>query len=125
VAGSITLIFDPPEKDPPLAIVLGSFMTLASCWGVAKGARLIFGWRTNGGLMGPVALRVIAVIYLILPVVGIFTQHYSRFGLVAVLQAIAYLLVFFGLLRMAKARSQQSAQQGAQDRRAEDSARLS
>jgi hypothetical protein len=60
--------------------------------------------------MGPNALRVIGVFFLLLPLAGFFTGHYARLGLLAVLQALAYVSVFFSLFALARTRSQAHAQ---------------
>jgi len=110
LAASAMPVIRPPEKNPTLAVTLGSVMVALSFWCIDKAVRLILGWRTHGGLMGPNALRVIGVFFLLVPLAGFFTGHYARLGLLAVLQALAYVSVFFSLFALARARSQADAQ---------------
>jgi hypothetical protein len=110
LAASAMPVIRPPEKNPTSAVTLGSVMVLLSFWCVDKAVRLILGWRTHGGLMGPNALRVIGVFFLLVPLAGFITGHYARLGLLAVLQALAYVSVFFSLFALARTRSQADAQ---------------
>jgi hypothetical protein len=113
--GAVLLVVKPPEKNPLLAVTIGSLMVLLSFWGLEKAVRLILGWRSRGGLMGPFALRVVGVFFLLLPLAGFFTDHYARYGLLAVIQAVGYVFTFFALLALARTRDKTYAQQGTHD----------
>ena len=114
LAGSVILIMSPPAKNPPVAIAFGSVMVLMSLWGVEEVARLVFGWRTQGGLMAPMSLRLIGVFFLLLPLIGFCTGHNGRVGLVGILQAIAYVSISVGLFTLASKTRGAGAQQAVQ-----------
>lgn len=71
---------------------------------ISETERLITGRKTRGGLMSPRALRIVSVLLLVLPVVGLFTGYYREMGAVAIYQAVMYLLGFVGLRRLARKR---------------------
>jgi hypothetical protein len=87
-------------------------MIFVSLWGIEKSVRLILGWHTHGGLIGPTALRIVGVFFLLLPTGGVFTGYYAHFGLLAVAQAIGYVILCFVLFRMARGRSQHRERHG-------------
>jgi hypothetical protein len=103
--GAASLVIAPPEKNPPLAIVVGLLMLLGCFWMLGKCIRLILGRPKQGGLFSPTALRVIAWTLLAMTVGGFFTGFYRQRGLTAVVQAAAYLSAFFGLRAVARSRS--------------------
>jgi hypothetical protein len=105
LAGSVFLVIQPSEKNPPLAIIVGSIMVLVSLWGVEKSVRLIFDWRTHGGLMGPISLRIVATFFLVMPVIALVFGQLQKLGIVGYIQAIAYVFIAFNLFRLARARS--------------------
>lgn len=114
LAGSAMFAVSPPAKHRALAIAIGLLMVLVCFWCIGKAVCLIFGWHTRGGLMGPMALRIVGVFFLLLPLAGFFTGYYSRWGLLGILQALAYVSIFFGLFSLARSRSHPEAQHGAQ-----------
>ncbi len=101
LAGSVTLIFDPNDKAPVLRPIVGAVMSIACAWLIEKCIRLVFGIRTKGGLMAPRALRIIAWLFLLLPVGGVFSGYFLTHTIAAVIQTVAYISVFFGLHRLA------------------------
>jgi hypothetical protein len=100
--GSVVIVVTSPGKNPVLAIVIGLFMLVACFWMLEKCVRLVIG-RPNksGGLFSPGALQIIAWIFLVMALGGLFSGR----GLIGVVQAIAYVLAFFGLRVLARSRS--------------------
>jgi peptidoglycan/LPS O-acetylase OafA/YrhL len=104
MAGSITLFVDSPKGNQILGITLGSVFVLLSLWGLDKSLRMVFGWRRRGGLISSTTLKVISLIFLLLPIGGLFTGYYSEKGIVGVLQAFWNVGIFFGIRAFAKSR---------------------
>ena len=61
--GSATLVVNPPDKNPPLAMAVGSIMVLLTLWGLEKSVRLISGRPSHGGLMGSISLYLCATFF--------------------------------------------------------------
>lgn len=103
--GSATLVVDPPDKNPPLAMAVGSIMVLLTLWGLEKSVRLISGRSTHGGLMGPISLYLCATFFLVMPIIALVSGHLQKQGVLVWLQAAAYPFIAFGLFRLARERS--------------------
>ncbi len=89
----------------PIFAVAVVLILLAACFGVlVKCFRLVTGRKKRGGLLGPTALRVVAVFLLIIPVAGLFTGYYREIGGLAILQAVMYVFGFLGLWELARKR---------------------
>lgn len=97
LAGSATLIVDHNEKAPVLAPVIGMVMVVTCFWILEKCFRLVTGRKNKGGLLSPRALRLVGWFFLLLPITGLFTGYFRTHTVIAVVQAAAYLSVFFGL----------------------------
>ena len=82
---------------------LGVIFCLVCLWAVSLGIRLVLG-RRGRGLLGPMALRVAAVLFGALPVVGLFTGYWQERPLVAAMQSMAYAVLALFLWRLARAR---------------------
>ena len=54
--------------------------------------------------MAPTTLRALSLLFLVLPVAGLFTGYYHRMGSTAVIQAVAYFSAFLGLRGLARTR---------------------
>jgi hypothetical protein len=102
--GSITMVINPNEMAPVLAPALGILMALACCWLLQKCVFLLIGRRVRGGLFGPLALRLLAWFFLLLPIGGIFTGWFQTHTLVALVQTVAYIATFFALRTLAAVR---------------------
>jgi hypothetical protein len=103
--GSITLVIDPPAKSPLIAAASGVLFVLLSVWLLGKSFQLIANRPTSGGLMGPIALRLSAGLFFLLPFAGLFTGYYRAHFLIAILQTTMYFIVSASLFRLAKSRS--------------------
>jgi len=101
---SMTLLFVPSKQSPILGVAIGSVLLLGCLWVLEKCFRLVTGRKNRGGLMAPNTLRAVALLFLILPVAGLFTGSYQAMGAVAVFQAIIYFTVFLGLRALARKR---------------------
>lgn len=108
LAGSVMMIAWPAKKAPNLSIALGLVFVLVCLWILAVSVRLVLNRPRQGGLLGPFALRASAVLFFALPIGGLFTGHYRAFGLVAIGQAICYLLVAGKLWSLAGQRARRT-----------------
>ena len=97
------------SSSPLLLFAVAIFFLLACGWILTKCLRLITGRKKRGGLLSPNTLRAVAWVMLILPIVALFTGYYREMGSVAILQAVAYFLGFFGLRAMARKREDDTA----------------
>lgn len=109
LAGSAGLAFTPNEKAPLAAPFVGTLMSAVSFWGLLVCYRLVVGKRVRGGLIGPTALRIIAWVFLLLPVGGVFTGYFEQHTLRAVIMTAAYISIFYGLRSLASHREQNEA----------------
>ncbi len=105
-AGGMSMLLKPYYKSPAASFIVGVLILVFSGWCFIKTVRLVTGRPTHGGLMSPLALRILSVFFLMLPVVGIFTNYYRKNGVIAYLQAATYVVIFLALLRLARARQQ-------------------
>lgn len=109
LAGSIMIIFLPDKKnpDPILAPALGAGMILVSLWALSVCYRMVVGKKVRGGLLGPRALRVIAWVFLSLPItgllVGLFTGDFTNL-LQGLVMSVVYVGAFFRLRSLAARR---------------------
>jgi hypothetical protein len=92
------------SPSPILAVGVVLILLLVCLWVLVKCFRLVTGRKKRGGLLGPAALRVVAVLLLIIPVAGLFTGYYREMGLIAILQGVMYVFGFFGLRALARKR---------------------
>jgi len=101
---SAYLVFVPNKQAPILAFTVGIVLLLGCAWVLAKCFRLITGRKQQGGLLSPNALRIISIVLLVLPVVGLFTGYYRQRGAIAIFQAVMYFFGFIGLRKLARKR---------------------
>ena len=108
LVGSAYMVFAPLGESPSITLAIGTAFLIFSLWAVATAARLVIGRRAaGGGLFSPLALRVGGVLFLALPLLGLLTGAYSGggFGLLRVIQAVAYVLFAVAIFRLAKKRA--------------------
>ena len=103
LAGSLVLVLSPPDKAPILAMSLGAVFVLLCLWVLWLAVRLLAN-RPGHGLLGPFALRASALLFFILPVVGLFTGYWQQKPFVAAAQTICYLVIAATLWQLAKGR---------------------
>ena len=109
LAGSLALALSPNEKAPVAAPIVGTVMSVVSIWGLLLCYRLVTGRKVRGGLIGPTALRVIAWVFLLLPVGGVFNGYFETHTIRALLMTAAYISIFYGLRSLAAHREQHEA----------------
>jgi hypothetical protein len=100
--GSVTLFLDQPAGDRFFGLTVGVILVLGCVWVLDKAVRMVIGSRGKGGLLAPMTLRVIAVLFLLLPLAGFFTGYFSEKGWLAILQAIGSLAIFAGLVLLSR-----------------------
>jgi uncharacterized membrane protein len=108
LVGSAYMVYAPLGGNPSIILLIGTVLLVCSLWAVATTARLIVGRRAaGGGLFSPFALRVGGVLFLALPVLGLFTGAYSGAGprLIRVVQATVYVLFAVAVFRLAGKRA--------------------
>ena len=101
---SIVLLLEANKKNPILTVVVGFVLLLGCLWVLEKCFRLVTGRKNRGGLMNPRTLRLVSFLFLIFPVVGLFTGYYRKMGPIAVFQAVMYIFGFLGLRDLARTR---------------------
>jgi hypothetical protein len=101
VAGAVSIFGIPKVQGDPLLQLLTALICLLCLWAVALAFRLLFGIRGRHGLMGPVALRVIAVAAIGLVLGGFFTGVWFEHPLRSVLLSVSYILVSIRLWQVA------------------------
>jgi len=101
---SIVLLLEANKKNPILTVVVGFVLLLGCLWVLEKCFRLVTGRKNRGGLMNPRTLRLVSFLFLIFPVVGLFTGYYRKMGPIAVFQAVMYISAFLGLRALARTR---------------------
>jgi hypothetical protein len=100
--GSVTLFLDPPAGDRFFGLTVGVILVLGCVWVLDKAVRMVIASRGKGRLLAPMTLRVIAVLFLLLPLAGFFTGYFSEKGWLAILQAIGSLAIFAGLVLLSR-----------------------
>lgn len=104
MVGSATLLITPPEKNPLFGFVVGVILVLGCMWVFEKSVRMVFGLPSKGGLMAPRTIRIVAILFLLLPLAGFFTGYYAEKGFIAIARAIGSIGIFFGLNALARSR---------------------
>jgi len=102
--GSLVLLFGVHEQRPVFASLVGFVLLVGCLWVLEKCFRLLTGRKVQGGLLSPRALRGVSFYLLIVPIAGVFTGYYRKMGLVAVFQALMFVLSFMGLQKLARRR---------------------
>lgn len=103
--GSAALVVWATREAPAGTTLLGGILFVVSLWLLILGIRLLLNRPVSGGLMSPLALRVVAAVYLCIPLAGLWTDFYQEQGFLAVLQALVYFGVSAALWKLARARS--------------------
>ena len=105
MAGSVAMLASPAPKAPLLAAGIGVIFIPICVWFLPLAIRLIANRPNRGGLLGPFALRASAVLFPMIPLVGLFTGYYRQHGLIAVGRAAIYVFVALALWSLAKRRA--------------------
>lgn len=107
LAGSLVLAFAPSDKAPSLAIIVGIAFVLICFWVLWLSVRLLTG-HAGRGLMRPFALKAASLLFVVLPIGGLFTGYWRHNPVVASVQTFFYLVLAFALWRLAKQRTVKS-----------------
>jgi hypothetical protein len=105
---SLGLLVYPIEKNPMIGFGVGILLLLGCLWVLEKCYRMVTGRRNQGGLMAPNTLRVLALVFLAIPIAAIFTGYYREIGGIALIQAGIYFMIFLRLLVLARNRALKS-----------------
>jgi len=102
-AGAAAMLIPPPSRERLLVLAAGALLLFWSGWCLDKTARLITGHRSaHIGLLSPLALRAISVVFLLLPFGSLILGYYSDHRLPAVVQAVTCFIICAALLRQAR-----------------------
>jgi hypothetical protein len=104
--GCAVVMFNWPDPDHASAIaVMGFVIEAGAIWTFIKAADLLFGRRTQGGLIGATALRVIAIAYSIMMIVGVTMDSIGHSFIGRAVAVVGGLSVIAGLLATARHRA--------------------
>ena len=105
--GAASLLFDNPEEYAVIRPVVGVVLLILIVVLGTVVVRIILGKKSPGGsLFPPAILRVFAVLFLILPIGGLFTNWYVDYPLSGTIQAVTYIAISATLWRLARSRSE-------------------
>jgi hypothetical protein len=105
VLGAGTIFTLPKVRGSPPLLLLGAAILLGTLWVAVVCVRMVFGVKRNVGLLGPWAMRIIAVGALGLVVSGLFTGYYGQHPFVGGTLAISYVVTARLLFALANSRS--------------------
>ncbi len=103
--GVIAMPMAVDEEKFLFGILITTVCAILNAWLFIKCFQLIFNLNARNGLISPFGFRVAAVMYMLLPIVGIFTGYYSQHGWLAVVQAGIYYFIGISLFSYAKQRT--------------------
>ena len=104
--GCAVVMFNWPDRDQASATaVMGLVIEAGAMWTFIKAADLLFGRRTQGGLIGAAALRVIAIAYSIMMMTGIIMGGVGHSLIGRIVAVVGGLCVISGLLAVARYRA--------------------
>lgn len=103
--GCAVVMFNWPDRDHASAVaIVGLVIEAGAIWTFIKAADLLFGRRTQGGLIGATALRVIAIAYLVMMVAGVAMGNIGHSFTGRVIASVGSLGMIAGLLATARIR---------------------
>lgn len=103
--GGISLFLDTPPEYAVIRPIIGTVILLGCFLLGVSVIRMIFSSPSSlGGLFPPMVLRGIALLFLLLPLGGLFTGYYIEKPVAGVLQTIVYFVVFNALWQLARYR---------------------
>jgi hypothetical protein len=105
VPGAGTIFTLPKVRGSPPLLLLAAAILLGTLWVVAVCVRLVLGVKRDVGLLGPHAMRIIAIGALGLVASGLFTGYSLQHPAVGGLLAISYVATARRLFALAKTRS--------------------
>lgn len=108
VIGAGTIFTLPKVRVSPPLLLLGAAIFLGTLWTLVVCVRLVFGIKRNVGLLGPSAMRIIAIGALGLIVSGFFTGYYREHPIIGGILAISYVGTARRLFALANTRSSEA-----------------
>lgn len=113
--GALAMATD-AESGTAIAPTLGFFIAflLLGIWLSRTAFRLLFRRGRPSGRPGPLAWRLGGLLFLALPIAGVFTGHYQEHGVVAIAQAFGYMGVSALLFQKGNKRARMIAAQKAE-----------
>lgn len=109
LVGAISIFGIPKVQADPFLQLFAGLWSVLCLWALVLSVRLILGIRGKYGLLGPVALRIAAVVAVGLVIGGVFTGLYVEYPVRSTLLAITYVVVAVRLWRLATHRSDRAA----------------
>ena len=104
--GCAVVMFNWPDHDHASAIaVMGFVIEAGAIWTFIKAADLLFGRRTQGGLIGATTLRLIAIAYSLMMIVGVTMDGMGHSLIGQAIAVVGGLSVVAGLLATARHRA--------------------
>ena len=105
VLGSFFLLLEPSPGKELLVSIVATIMLLLSIWLGTVVLRLILGKpRITGGLFSPTALRSIASVFLLIPIITLLTGAFFDRPILHLIQSIVYLVIFSNFWQQASRR---------------------
>jgi hypothetical protein len=92
------------SKHPLLGPLVGGVMLLLGGLAFVACMRLVFNRPSQGGMFSPFTMRVFALVFLLLPIGGLFTGFFLKHPLAGAVQALAYLSIGASLWRTSRQR---------------------
>jgi hypothetical protein len=108
VVGAISIFGIPKVQGDPLLQLVAGVICALCLWVLVLAVRLILGLRGRYGLMGPVVLRIGAIVAIGLVIGGVFTGVYVEHPVRSLVMAAVYIVVSIGLWRLATYRSRRT-----------------
>lgn len=99
--GAISIFGIPKVQSDPLLQLLAAVISLLCCWAVVLTFRLLFGLKGRHGLMGPFALRIVAVAAIGLVIGGLFTGVWAEHPARTAVLSVSYVLCAIRLWQIA------------------------
>lgn len=100
------VMFNWPDRDRVVAFAaIGLVIETGAIWTFVKAADLLFGRRTQGGLIGATALRAIAIVYSVMMIVGIALGGVGNSFIGRLVAIVGGLSIISGLLVTARIRA--------------------
>jgi hypothetical protein len=109
LAGSVSIFGIPKVQSDPLLQLLAAAICLLSLWAVILSFRMLFGLKGKHGLMGPMALRIVAVSAVGLVIGSLFSGVWVEHPIRTPLLCLSYVLCAIRLWQVANHRSRRVA----------------
>ena len=99
------LVIIPPNKEASASIItIGLTMSIVSIWAFIKCIKMIFGKKVGTELLSPATIRIVSILFLLMPIGGIFAGDFKEKPIIAWGKTISFIYMFLGLQNFAKYR---------------------